>query len=189
MKNKILYIHGLSSSGASSTAQKLRENLPDFNVLSPDLPIHPDEALALLHSVCEAEKPQILIGTSMGGMFAQQIRGFKKILVNPAFHVSDIMRTQPGPHPFLSPRQDGETTYTITPELCEAYRETEANQFTNITDFDRENTYALVGTYDTLVHGYNEYIRHYRNAAWFEGEHRLNLKNIQTVVIPLIRQM
>ena len=76
MKNKILYIHGLSSSGASSTAQKLRENLPDFNVLSPDLPIHPDEALALLHSVCEAEKPQILIGTSMGGMLAQQIRGF-----------------------------------------------------------------------------------------------------------------
>ena len=81
-KNKILYIHGLSSSGASSTAQKLREDLPDFNVLSPDLPIHPDEALALLHSVCEAEKPQILIGTSMGGMFAQQIRGFKKILVS-----------------------------------------------------------------------------------------------------------
>ena len=118
MKNKILYIHGLSSSGASSTAQKLRENLPDFNVLSPDLPIHPDEALALLHSVCEAEKPQILIGTSMGGMFAQQIRGFKKILVNPAFHVSDIMRTQPGPHPFLSPRQDGETTYTITHRNC-----------------------------------------------------------------------
>lgn len=43
----------------------------------------------------------------MGGMFAGQLRGYRKILVNPAFHVSEFMRTQIGVHEFLNPRQDG----------------------------------------------------------------------------------
>lgn len=184
-----MYIHGLSSSGASSTAQKLRENLPDISVLSPDLPLSPDKALETLHSICDTENPQILIGTSMGGMFAQLVRGFRKILVNPAFHVSDFMRIQLGRHPFLCPRQDGETTYVITRELCDSYRDIEREQFTNISDFDRKHTYALFGTDDTLVHGYDEYTRHYPNALWFEGEHRLNMKNIRETVVPLIRQI
>ena len=34
---KILYIHGLSSSGASNTAETLRRLLPGVTVISPDL--------------------------------------------------------------------------------------------------------------------------------------------------------
>lgn len=58
----------------------------------------------------------------MGGMFAGQLRGYRKILVNPAFHVSEFMRTQIGVHEFLNPRQDGKTQYEITSELCDAYQ-------------------------------------------------------------------
>ena len=50
----------------------------------------------------------------MGGMFAGQLRGYRQILVNPAFHVSEFMRTQIGVHEFLNPRQDGKTQYEIT---------------------------------------------------------------------------
>lgn len=41
----ILYIHGLSSSGASATADSLRRFLPDDVAFSPDQPVDPQEAL------------------------------------------------------------------------------------------------------------------------------------------------
>lgn len=183
----VMYIHGLSSSGASSTAINLRKLLPKYDVLSPDLPIQPQEALTMLKDLCELYKPEIIIGTSMGGMFAQQLRGYKKILVNPAFHVSEFMRTQLGVHDFLNPRKSGETKYEITSDLCDSYQLIEANQFADITDFDIKNTYALFGIQDTLVHGYDEYIDYYRNAMWFEGEHRLNFEVIKNIVVPLVK--
>lgn len=43
----IIYLHGLSSSGQSNTAKKLRELLPDDNVVTPDIPVSPIEALQL----------------------------------------------------------------------------------------------------------------------------------------------
>lgn len=189
MKNKILYIHGLSSSGSSSTARNLQALLPDYSVLSPDLPVAPQEALDMLRRLCELEQPQLIIGTSMGGMFAQQLRGYKKILVNPAFHVSEFMRTQIGVHEFLNPRRNGETHYEITSDLCDAYQKVEIGQFSDITGFDKENTYALFGTKDTLVHGYDEFMSHYKKASWFEGEHRLNLEVMRSSVVPLIEKI
>lgn len=44
----IIYLHGLASSGQSNTAKKLRELLPDDNVVTPDIPVCPIEALQLL---------------------------------------------------------------------------------------------------------------------------------------------
>lgn len=191
MKQKILYLHGLSSSGQSSTAKNLRVLYPDYEILSPDLPILPSETLEMLRTLCEKECPDIIIGTSMGGMFAGQLKGHYKILVNPAFHVSEFMRTQLGVHKFLNLRQNGKTDYEITPELCDAYQTVEARQFENISSSDREKTYALFGKYDTLVHGYDEFVSHYKqdNAVWFEGEHRLNVEIIKDNVTPLIHKI
>lgn len=189
MKDKILYIHGLSSSGASSTARNLRTFLPEYEVISPDLPIDPIEALDTLRSLCIEKQPKVVIGTSMGGMFAQQIRGFKKILVNPAFHVSEFMRSNIGTHEFLNPRQKGETSYVITPELCDAYQEVEKEQFADISDFDKNHTFALFGNKDTLVDGYDEYKTYYTHAEWFDGEHRLSQENVERIIAPLIRYL
>lgn len=187
MSNKILYIHGLSSSGASSTAKDLHTLLPQYELISPDLPLNPVEALAMLRSLCHEKQPKVIIGTSMGAMFAQQIRGYQKILVNPAFHVSDFMRNNIGTHEFLNPRQDGATSYEITPELCDAYQELEKEQFAAISDSDRKRTLALFGNKDTLVDGYDEYITHYNWAEWFDGEHRLSRENVEHTIVPLIK--
>ena len=183
----VVYVHGLSSSGASSTADSLRKLLPEYEVLSPDLPVQPQEALTMLKDLCELRNPELIIGTSMGGMFAQQLRGYKKILVNPAFHVSEFMRTQLGVHDFLNPRKNGETKYEITLDLCDSYKAVEADQFADITAYDITNTYALFGSRDTLVHGFEEYIAYYRNAMWFEGEHLLNFEIIKNIVVPLAK--
>ena len=46
---KMLYFHGLASSGATQTAEYLRAKLPNMEVISPDIPLNPTEALEMLH--------------------------------------------------------------------------------------------------------------------------------------------
>lgn len=87
----------------------------------------------------------------MGGMYAQLMHGYRKIIVNPAFHVSQSMRNKLSVNSWHNPRQDGETTYNITPSLCDDYETLEQAQFDGITPFDRQNTYALFGDNDTIV--------------------------------------
>ena len=94
----------------------------------------------MLHNLCKTENPDIVIGTSMGGMFTQQMHGFKKIIVNPAFHVSQTLRRNIGTQKFLNPRVDGIMTFEITPQLCEEYAEMESKQFEGITTIDKEYT-------------------------------------------------
>ena len=186
---KILYIHGLSSSGNSNTVNTLRQLLPNDCILAPDLPIEPFEALHMLRKLCSDESPSIVIGTSMGGMFAQQLHGFRKILVNPAFHVSESLRKNIGIQPFFNFRIDGTISYEITQELCDNYVKLESNQFAGIKPFDVQNTYALFGINDELVDCSQEYLKYYKHKAEFEGGHRLSSKDIEQIIVPLINKL
>ena len=189
MKKRLLYIHGLSSSGASSTVSNLKQLMPDVEIIAPDLPINPSEALALLREICTTQHPDIVVGTSMGGMFAQQMYGYTKLLINPAFHVSEFMQKNIGIQPFLNPRLDGVDHYEITPELRNAYQTVEQHQFEGITPFDQEHTYAFFGTKDELVNCQDEYKEHYTQMELFNGEHRLNYQVLEEVVVPFVRSI
>ncbi len=179
---KILYIHGLSSSGASSTADRLRNLLPNDKIFSPDLPIEPQEALQMLKTLVEKENIDLVIGTSMGGMFAQKLRGFHKILVNPAFHVSEFMRKNLGVNKFLNIRADGATHYEITEDLCNKYEALERNQFYDLAIKESYNTLALFGTEDDLVDCSSEYKIYYERYNYFKGGHRLSEDNVKTTL-------
>lgn len=190
MKNKkLLYIHGLSSSGNSSTAKNLAQLLPDVEIIAPDLPINPVEAKRLLSEICKTESPDIIIGTSMGGMFAQQMHGYKKILVNPSFHVSEFLRKNLGVQAFLNSRQDGATTYEVSSLLCDEYQKMENLQFEEITPFDCENTYALFGDKDELVNCQKEYLQYYHKFETFSGAHRLTFDNVQNIIVPIVKRI
>lgn len=180
---KILYIHGLSSSGASDTAESLRYFLQDDTILSPDIPIDPEEALTMLQEMVEREGVDLVIGTSMGGMFAQKLRGCNKILVNPSFHVSQSMRSKLGINKFFSVRADGATQYEITEELCDRYEELERTQFEGITDAEREITLGLFGNADDIVNCEAEYKLHYTRCEHFNGGHRLSENNIKFTLL------
>lgn len=182
----LLYLHGLSSSGQSNTPNMLRKLLPDWNIVSPDIPIDPEEALCMLRRLCKEITPDLVAGTSMGGMFAQQMHGYRKILVNPAFHVSEFMRQNLGVHPFFNPRKDGATEYEITLELCDAYEAMEAKQFDGILPQDKSITMALFGTKDDLVDGREEYYRYYSHGTMFEGGHRLTIEVVENVLLKWI---
>ncbi len=166
---KILYIHGLSSSGNSGTAEHLRRLLPNDTIFSPDLPIEPMVALEMLKRLVKEEKINLVIGTSMGGMFAQKLQGTYKILVNPSLHVSRSMRCKLGINRFFSERQDGISEYEITPELCDRYEELEQTQCMAYSDEERDNTIALFGIGDDMVNCREEYCEHYTKYFSFPG--------------------
>ncbi|MCQ2076651.1 MAG: hypothetical protein MJZ20_06425 [Bacteroidaceae bacterium] len=184
---KILYFHGFASSGATGTAEYLRKLLPEVEVLSPDIPVDPQDALPYLKDLCNQERPDLIIGTSMGAMYAQQMFGFKKICVNPAFNMSTTSKVlKTGDYKFLNGRKDNQTTFRITKEIIQHFNMMERQQFKGITDFDRDNTYGLFGIHDTTVNTYDLFKKHYKNAARFDGEHHLNEKALKTAVIPLV---
>ena len=187
---KIVYFHGYGSSGASGTVEMLRKLLPEYEVLAPDIPVDPQDALPFLREFCAAEQPDLVIGTSMGGMYAQQMFGFRKICVNPAFNMSTMSKVlKTGVHKFFNGRKDNQKEFRITRETIQHFNMMERQQFKGITGFDRENTYGLFGIHDNMVNTFDTFKKYYSNARCFDGEHRLNEKVLRTEVLPLIRQI
>ena len=185
----VLYVHGFASSGQSGTVRRLQEVLPEARVIAPDLPIHPHEALALLHDVCQQEKPDLIVGTSMGGMFAEQLRGYDRICVNPALDIAETMRAHglTGTQHFQNPRQDGVQEFYVDKTLVKEYREVSEQRFQNMTDDDRQRVYGLFGDEDELVDTYDMFHEHYPQALYFHGEHRMNDRSFMHSVLPVIR--
>lgn len=187
---EILYVHGFASSGQSGTAAKIREMLPGATVVAPDLPLHPAEAMELLRKTCETEQPDLIIGTSMGGMYAEMLYGYDRILVNPAFQMGDTMlkHGMVGKNTFLNPRQDGVQEFIVTKAMVEEYKEITAQCFSAVTpEESRDRVYGLFGDEDPVVHTRDIFAGHYRNAITFHGEHRLNDKVLLHSVLPVIQ--
>lgn len=183
----IVYLHGLSSSGQTKTAHTLRNLFPNDNVITPDIPVNPVDALQCLKDLVTSlpKEDTIIIGTSMGAMYAQQLIGFHRILVNPAFHVSEILRENEGKTlPFFSKRQDGATEFAVTPELCRSFEHMEEHQFDH-TD-STEYVTAFFGDEDTTVNCKDEYLVHYTNYHMFHGAHRMNVEVLKTIIRPAI---
>ena len=181
---KLIYFHGFGSSSQSGTIRTLREKLTDFVVIAPDIPVDPQDALPFLKQLCNEVQPDVVIGTSMGGMYAQQMAGFNRICVNPAFEMSTKSKVlKVGTFQYFKPRKDGETNFTITPEIMEKQQFNEANIA------DSEKVWGLFGNDDKQVNGEHVFRCYYDNVIHFEGEHRMNDTVINEVLIPLIRKI
>lgn len=190
---KIIYFHGFGSSHASGTVEVLRRELPNDEIVAPDIPVDPAEALPYLKELCAKEQPDLIIGTSMGGMYAQQMRGFKRILVNPAFTMSTMSKVlKTGEHQFFNGRYDGAKTFRITKDIIQHHNQMERLQFKNITPEEKETCWCLVGLHDTSVTNAEALFKKNYLAdhlTRFEGEHRLNDKVIKKVLLPLVEKI
>ena len=185
----VLYCHGFGSSGQSGTVERLRVVMPQAKVIAPDLPVHPEEAIALLHHICETEHPDLIIGTSMGGMYAEQLRGFDRICVNPALEIAETMKAHgmTGTQQFQNPRQDGVQEFYVDKAIIKEYRLVSELRFKGLDDADRQRVYGLFGDEDTMVDTFDMFREHYPHALHFHGEHRMNDKSFMHSVVPVIR--
>jgi len=185
----VLYCHGFASSGQSGTVERLRIVMPQAKLIAPDLPVHPQEAIALLHDICDKEKPDLIIGTSMGGMYAEQLYGFDRICVNPALEMGETMKAHgmTGTQQFQNPRLDGIQEFYVDKALVKEYKEQSEKRFGGVTDEERRRVFGLFGDEDTTVDTYDMFHEVYPQALRFHGEHRMNDKSFMHSVVPVIR--
>ena len=188
---KLMYVHGFGSSGQTNTVRLLRQFLPNTTVIAPDIPVHPHEGIALLKDVAATERPDIIMGTSMGGMYTEQLKGFDRICINPAFCIADTMQEHglTGKQVFQNPRQDGVQEFMVTKSMVKEYKEVSELCFQEITPEERQRVWGLFGDEDPLVHTFDLYSGYYPTAIRFHGEHRLNDKVLLHYVLPIIQRI
>ena len=184
---KVLFIHGLASSGAYKMASSLRILLKPCEVISPDVPVDPDEALGMLMDICGREKPDLIVGLSLGGFWAQKLRGYRKILVNPDLHPSRLLRSKIGTMEYLSPRANGDLSFEITPEICDRYEALEADEFEGLDAAEVALTRGMFADSDELVHCGPEFESHYPGmSVTYPGTHLPNYPQIKQYLVPLV---
>ncbi len=189
-KKTIVYLHGYGSSSQSSTMKYLAKNMPDYNVIAPDIPIDPAEALPFLKDYCRTHHADLVIGTSMGGMYAMQMAGMLRICVNPALHLSEVKGVlQVGTFERFQPTADGQTHYTITEEIIEHFKEMEQNLFVRERNEGKYDCWGFFADGDTLVNCKDEFAQHFTHVEDFHGEHRMNESVLHDVIIPAAKRI
>ncbi|MBP5277071.1 MAG: esterase [Prevotella sp.] len=185
----IMYVHGFASSAQSGTVTRFRTMLPQATTIAYDLPVDPHEAIALLKEKVEEHHPDLIVGTSMGGMYAEQLYGYDRILVNPAFEIADTMGAHGmiGKQTFQNPRQDGVQEFIVTKAMVKEYRAVQEQCFTQVTKEEQQRVWGLFGDADPLVHTMPLFKRHYTQAISFHGEHRMDDSIFINSIIPVIR--
>ena len=183
----VMYVHGFLSSAQSGTVKMLRELMPQATVIAEDLPVDPEAAMQLLRELVAQHQPQLIIGTSMGGMYTEMLRGVDRIVVNPAFEMGDTMSSMMGRQEFQNPRQDKVQELMVTKGLIKAYKDCTTHCFEGLDEADRQRVYGLFGDEDPVVHTYDVFHAHYPNAIYFHGAHRLTDKIALHALIPVIR--
>lgn len=191
---KVLYLHGFASAGSTGTATTMRNLLygRDAMVQSPDIPVSPLEAQQMLSSLVQTEQPDLIVATSMGAMYAEQLRGLPRILVNPSFHMARLLTFRGlGRREFRNKRQDGATDFKVDKQLINEFQQVEKNSFQGITPQEKQLVWGLFGTQDKLVNCQADFKKNYGTGQMrlFEGEHFLNDKVLSRVVLPLVEQI
>lgn len=197
-ERKIVYLHGFGSSGQSGTVELLRKEFLGKSaenrvlVIAPDIPVEPSEALHMIKALVEKESPVLVIGTSMGGMYAQQLRGVERICVNPSFRMSELYsHFHVGKYKWLNPRRNGEIEFHVYKQTIEHFKEMEAHQFDNIDEVETLFCHGLFGDADPLAGNNRELFEaHYPGMSKvFSGGHRLNADLVKGVLIPEIHEI
>jgi predicted esterase YcpF (UPF0227 family) len=190
---KILFLHGFFASGQCVPAQALRESFKGrAKVLTPDLPIHPKEALCVIRELIDHEKPDLLIGNSCGSFYAQMVApvvGLPALLGNPHFQMTEFLKQRIGEHQYKSPRKDGNQNFIIDESLIEEFAELEAKQFDSCNASSKDRIWGLFGEQDTLAHFEPLFLKHYDHSFHFPGGHTPTAEEVRTWYVPLAEKM
>jgi predicted esterase YcpF (UPF0227 family) len=193
MGRKILFLHGFFASGQCVPAQTLRESFEGrVEVLTPDLPMHPKDAISFILSLIDQEKPDILVGNSCGSFYAQilvPIVGIPALLGNPHFQMTEFLKKRLGEHQYKSPRKDGNQKFVIDEVLIEEFAELEAIQFARCNPSYRDKVWGLFGEQDTLAHFEPLFLEHYTQSYHFPGGHTPTAEEVRHWYVPLIEKL
>ena len=190
---KILFLHGFFASGQCIPALALRDAFEGkAQVLTPDLPIHPQMALDMIREICDKEKPDLLVGNSCGSFYAQMLApkvGLPALLGNPHFKMTEFLKQRIGEHEYKSPRKDGNQKFVINEALIQEFAELEAIQFNSCTPDYKDKIWGIFGEKDTLAHFEPLFLEHYNHSFHFPGAHTPTADEVRTWYVPLIEEI
>lgn len=190
---KILFLHGFFASGSCLLAHTLISSLEGkAEVLAPDLPRNPSEALIFICKLCEKEKPDLLVGNSCGGFYAQilaPILGIPALLGNPHFKMTEFLKERVGTFEYKYPRKDGKQQLVIDNALIEKFKNAESVQFDYCSPYYRDRVWGLFGERDTLAKYESVFREYYNNAFHFPGGHTPTPDEVRTWYVPIIEKM
>ena len=190
---KILFLHGFFATGSCPMARALKEAFEGTAVvLTPDLPLHPMEALKEIQSIIDREQPDLLLGNSCGSFLAQMLApvvGIPALLGNPYFMMTEFLKERIGEHEYKAPRRDGNQRLVIDEALIEEFAELEAVQFDHCNPYYKDRVWGLFGEQDTLAHFSPLFLEHYNQAFHFPGGHTPTEQEVKTWYAPLAQKM
>lgn len=131
----IFYLHGFGSVGNSAKSQAIRSAFPKDTVISPDLPVNPNEIIKIVTKLVKESisRPVVFIGTSLGGFwanfFAQRFDA-PCVLINPATNPAVTLAVGVGK---VAVNYKTKAEFTITSDDIEQYAtcKTETDARTN----------------------------------------------------------
>jgi hypothetical protein len=190
---KIVFLHGFFASGQCVPALALREAFDGrAYVVTPDLPMHPKEAVNFIYELCEQEKPDIIVGNSCGSFYAQMIApaiGIPALLGNPHFKMTEFLKPRIGAHQYKSPRMDGHQDFIIDEQLISEFEELEVHQFDNYNPEYKDRVWGIFGDKDTLAHFEPLFLKYYNNSFHFPGGHTPTAEEVRTWYVPLVEKL
>ena len=190
---KILFLHGFFASGQCVPAKAIKEAFEGKAVvLTPDLPLHPKEALAFICSLYDSEQPDILVGNSCGSFYAQMIApiiGIPALLGNPHFRMTEFLQPRLGAHQYKSPRADGNQDFIIDEALIQEFAELEAQQFDCCSPYYKDRIWGIFGEQDSLAHFEPLFLEHYNQSYHFPGAHTPTEQETKTWYVPMIEKL
>ena len=188
-----IYVHGLASGANATTFDKLAKRFQQFVWLSTDFGEDLAENVEQLNDMIRSDYPQLIVGTSMGGLtvlYADAPEAVK-VAINPALSIADSVRHTIGlgKHPYFCERMNGATEFELTEEMCKQYEEYISSHKPTLG----RSSYALFAEHDELLgdvasHYAQEYLAEcgYNILTDPKGAHRIQESTINLIAQKII---
>ena len=146
-----IYVHGLASGANAATGKILSKRFSNFNWITTDFGEDLVANVRQLNECVKEHKPQLIVGTSMGGLtlLYADAPDAVKIAINPALSISDCVRNTIGlgRHNYFCKRLDGTTEFELTEEMCKGYETYIAAHKPSLG----KSSYAVFAIHDELL--------------------------------------
>lgn len=148
----LMYIHGFRSGANGSKQQQLQEHFRGkYRVIAPEVDADPKKSLERINKIIALEKPEIIVGTSLGGWMTVMCESgdAQLVVINPATSPELTLSQWEGQElPYFCPRLDGVQTYTLTKGVLDKYKDYD---FEAAVKGKVANIRALCSTEDELL--------------------------------------
>ena len=148
----MMYIHGFRSGANGSKREQLQKHFEGkFRVIAPEVDADPETSLAKINRIIAQERPQIIVGTSLGGWMTIMCESghASLVVVNPCLNPKETLaQWKYEDLEYFCPRLDGVQTYRLTDEVLDKY-----DRYDVISTLmkKRESVFALCSTQDELL--------------------------------------